>query len=69
MIPLIDNELCTACGSCIEVCPPQAIVLKDGKIQIEEEYCEECGFCAADCPVEAIKIIFPVYEKDSKRNM
>lgn len=59
MIPLIDGELCNGCGNCIEVCPPQAIHLKDETAHIEIDFCEECGFCAAECPVMAIKIIFP----------
>jgi MinD superfamily P-loop ATPase len=58
MIPLIDEDTCTGCKKCLEVCPPQAIVLKDGKARIEEEFCEECGFCAAECPVAAICIPF-----------
>ena len=58
MIPLIDEDTCTGCRQCIEVCPPQAIVLEDGKARIEEEFCEECGFCAAECPAAAICILF-----------
>ncbi len=58
MIPLIDEDTCTGCRQGLEVCPPQAIVLKDGKARIEEEFCEECGFCAAECPADAIRIPF-----------
>jgi MinD superfamily P-loop ATPase len=58
MIPLIDEDTCTGCKKCLEVCPPQAIVLEDGKARIEEEFCEECGFCAAECPTAAICILF-----------
>jgi MinD superfamily P-loop ATPase len=58
MIPLIDEDTCTGCKKCLEVCPPQAIVLEDGKARIEEEFCEECGFCAAECPAAAICILF-----------
>lgn len=60
MIPIIDKDACTGCGSCLEVCPPLAIVLRDEKADIEAEFCEECGFCAAECPVGAISIIYPV---------
>ena len=58
MIPHIDEDTCTGCKKCLEVCPPQAIVLEDGKARIEEEFCEECGFCAAECPTAAICILF-----------
>ncbi len=60
MIPVIDRDNCTACGKCVEVCPPQAILLKDVAAFIVADLCEECGFCAAECPVEAIDIPFPM---------
>lgn len=60
MIPIINKEICTGCGGCIEICPPLAILLKDEKAQIEAEFCEECGFCAAHCPMDAISIPFPM---------
>lgn len=63
MIPLIDKNACTGCGSCAEVCPPLAIVLENQKAVIETEFCEECGFCAAECPVDAITIPYPVGEQ------
>jgi heterodisulfide reductase subunit A-like polyferredoxin len=58
MMPRIDEDACTGCEKCIEVCPPLAIRQENGKARIEEEFCEECGFCAAACPVRAIEIPF-----------
>jgi len=58
MIPLIDKDACTGCRKCLEVCPPQAIVLEEGKARVEEDFCEECGFCAAVCAAAAIRIPF-----------
>jgi Fe-S-cluster-containing hydrogenase component 2 len=43
----------------MEVCPPRAIIMRDGSAGVEEDFCEECGFCAAECKVEAITIPFP----------
>ncbi|HBA56200.1 MAG: 4Fe-4S binding protein [Syntrophorhabdus aromaticivorans] len=60
MIPIVDKELCLGCGNCVEVCPPQAISLKDDKACIEQDYCEECGFCVAECPLDALEIRFPL---------
>jgi Pyruvate/2-oxoacid:ferredoxin oxidoreductase delta subunit len=59
MIPCIDEEACTGCGRCMEVCPPRAIIMRDGSAHVEEDFCEECGFCAAECTVKAIAIPFP----------
>ena len=59
MIPVINKEECMGCGNCVEICPPQAIVMKDEKAFVEEDLCEECGFCAAECPIKAIAIPFP----------
>ncbi|OPY00252.1 MAG: 2-ketoisovalerate ferredoxin oxidoreductase subunit delta [Syntrophorhabdus sp. PtaU1.Bin002] len=60
MMPILNKELCSGCGNCVEVCPPQAIVLKDDKAHIEVDYCEECGFCVAECLVDALQIRFPL---------
>jgi ferredoxin len=60
MIPVIDKNVCTGCGNCVEICPPQAISLEDNQAFIDIDLCEECGFCAAECPVDAISIPFPL---------
>jgi heterodisulfide reductase subunit A-like polyferredoxin len=59
MIPIVKVELCTGCGACREICPPNAIDITDGAAVVEKEFCEECGLCASQCPVEAIIIPFP----------
>lgn len=59
MIPIVDKEKCTACGSCADICPPGAITIENDAASIAADLCEECGFCAADCPVGAINIDFP----------
>lgn len=48
--PVLDEEKCTACGICTELCRFEAI--DDGKIDLVE--CEGCGLCALGCPEEAI---------------
>jgi MinD superfamily P-loop ATPase len=60
MIPIVNKEICVACGKCVEVCPPQALALIDDSAHLREELCEECGFCVPECPVNAIVIHFPL---------
>jgi len=52
MAYVISND-CTACGTCIDECPVEAI--SSGDIyKIDPEKCTDCGSCADVCPVEAI---------------
>lgn len=46
----IDEDRCTQCGLCQDLCRFNAI--KDFRVDLVS--CEGCGFCAHICPVEAI---------------
>lgn len=50
----VDVEKCTACGTCIDTCPSEAISMVDGHAFIDVDECIECGSCASECPEEAI---------------
>jgi MinD superfamily P-loop ATPase len=60
---ILNEELCTNCGKCTEVCRFDAIFEKE-KHNSEKEIqtaidpisCEGCGVCALICPVEAIQM-------------
>lgn len=49
-IAVIDEEKCTQCGLCQEVCRFDAI----GDFKVDPVSCEGCGFCYHICPDEAI---------------
>jgi NAD-dependent dihydropyrimidine dehydrogenase PreA subunit len=51
---VIITDECIECGSCIEVCPEEAIQEGDGKHIIDQELCIECLSCLDECPNEAI---------------
>lgn len=55
--PIIDQEACTVCGICMEVCPDSAIHTEQEKYVIDYVYCKGCGLCAFECPSKAIKMI------------
>lgn len=53
-LAFIDQNLCTACGKCQEICRFDAIKMNRGAYQIDPLDCEGCGYCLRICPVEAI---------------
>lgn len=54
LIPEVNDELCTACGRCAEVCEFHAIVTLGGKTLVFPELCHGCGSCTLVCPEKAI---------------
>jgi NAD-dependent dihydropyrimidine dehydrogenase PreA subunit len=56
MAHIIDTEACSACATCVEECPIDA-VMDDGneKYIIVSDVCTDCGSCADVCPEEAIR--------------
>ena len=53
----IDQELCTKCGNCKQVCRFDAVHEIDNLYSIINLDCEGCGYCAEICPVKAIQMI------------
>jgi ferredoxin len=49
---LVDD--CTACGTCQDECPVEAIEAGDEYYTIDPDICTDCGVCADVCPVDAI---------------
>ena len=55
-IPAIDEDECTACGSCVDMCPVKALKLED-VAKVDLDTCIGCGVCATHCDPKAIKLI------------
>ena len=53
-VPVVDSNLCTACGICIDECPEVCYDLKDVAVLERPDDCTECGICVDSCPSEAI---------------
>ncbi len=55
LIAAVDEEICTGCGICVEVCPYEARVLNEKKriAEVNEALCAGCGACIAACPSNA----------------
>ncbi len=55
MKAIVDKEQCTACGDCVEVCPVDAIEIRDELAHVEDT-CNLCGLCVDSCEYEAIDL-------------
>ncbi len=49
------TDECILCGTCVPVCPVNAISEGDPLYIIDKETCTDCGACDDVCPVDAIK--------------
>lgn len=57
----IDQELCSGCGACIEVCTEGALFMDDGRAQLDARLCTACESCLDACPNGAITaVITPI---------
>ena len=54
LIPEVDENLCTNCGKCGEICQYSAIVCLGEKVLVYPELCHACGGCTLVCPEGAI---------------
>jgi uncharacterized protein len=51
-----NEEKCTLCLDCMNVCPVGAITFPDDEYTVDKVKCWRCGRCARVCPVEAIEV-------------
>jgi Fe-S-cluster-containing hydrogenase component 2 len=56
MAAIINVETCTGCGTCVDICPVEAITIEKDKAVIDADSCVDCGTCVDECPVEAISM-------------
>ena len=54
-VPVVDEEKCTLCGKCGEICQFKAIVVIGNTVLPFHELCHSCGGCVEVCPEDAIR--------------
>ncbi len=57
IIASVDEKLCSACKTCISLCPYSAISFIDSEnvARVNDALCKGCGTCVAACPAGAIR--------------
>ena len=54
---VLDPADCVACGSCVDVCPREAIHIHQGSFgRIDVSRCVGCGRCVRECPASIIRL-------------
>lgn len=55
MIPKIDQDRCTCCGICAEICEFNALAVLKARVMVFPSLCHSCGGCFHSCPEKAIE--------------
>ncbi|WP_432822335.1 DUF362 domain-containing protein [Trichloromonas sp.] len=53
-LPAVDLSRCEVCGLCVKHCPPEAMTLAGGRLQIDYKRCIGCFCCQELCPHGAL---------------
>ena len=53
---VVDEALCSECGTCRSRCPMEALGAGDGATAVDLGRCIGCGLCVSTCPPEAVKL-------------
>lgn len=53
-VPTVDQDLCSHCGKCAEICEFNAIACLPDRTMIFPDLCHSCGGCWLVCPQNAI---------------
>jgi 4Fe-4S ferredoxin len=57
MTAKVSNEACDRCGTCIGVCPANALLLLTASLIVDNGRCNGCGRCAMVCPFGALELV------------
>ena len=63
----INEDLCTGCAECVEVCKDFSLTIKDNKASVSDNPlfgCIACGHCMAVCPADAIHVSGRMISRD-----
>lgn len=58
----VNADLCMGCGSCVDICPMNALSMDGAVVKVDLDRCIGCGLCIPTCPTVALSLI----RKDQK---
>jgi ferredoxin len=53
----VQEGRCSGCGTCTEVCPFEAIRVRDGRAAVDSGMCMGCGVCVDKCEQGALSLV------------
>jgi heterodisulfide reductase subunit A-like polyferredoxin len=53
-LAIVDENLCTGCGDCLERCQFNAMNVDGPVCEVDPEFCVGCGLCVPVCPENAL---------------
>ncbi len=56
---------CIGCGTCVAVCPKEALSMDGKGVHIDRERCSGCGTCAEECPSGSMELLGTAWDVDS----
>ncbi len=55
--PMVDQDKCTGCEECVDICPVEVFEMVEGKSSpVNAEECMGCESCVESCEEEAITV-------------
>lgn len=55
--PVVDENTCTGCETCVEICPMSVFVMEEGKAKpVNAKECIGCKACEVQCPAGSIVV-------------
>jgi len=55
-IASLEEEVCSGCGDCVEICPMDALTMGDDVVALDSNRCIGCGLCISRCPTGALRL-------------
>lgn len=60
-LPVIDQQKCTLCGACVDVCPEQVLAVEtNALVYAKPQACTMCAECESVCPEGVVSVFYHI---------